>query len=385
MLGRHFDRTFDSFEEANAFYKEHIRTLPQGEAEELGRRLADRQRKNFYRLEYRESSFAYTPAEKELLRKGYAPQPDVQIEHLQDVKTTKATEKSAARIGRPDLAFHPDNIYLTEGGKKGTAPRGTRHHLKNLLLRRPPMESRGVSAGNRGAPEGSKPKLTAVQTPGAPRPFELAPARNTAVPELRSRVGRFAERGARAARTVRLSFGADLIVQAAIAVMLGILESRLAKVNEEGIQRAYTNSIYKGMRTPTGETLMQAVESTVSQVQQGVFEGAARQSGINTNTTRLYFDYKYDLLMERQAKDVADAIVSIIRGFDFVEVFYGIEPYGQIGVLRVGQPLKTIITKEKRREIRKDIFRYRFTHRLLCGIQRSGQPTSRSGMSEWCC
>jgi hypothetical protein len=187
----------------------------------------------------------------------------------------------------------------------------------------------------------------------------------TAIPELRTKAGRMAGKFDRGANALRLGFVASLVVQVATEILLGVLESKLSKVNEEGIQRAYLNNIYRGMRTPTGESLMQAVESTVAQVQQGVFEDAARQAGVNTNTTCLYFVYSYDLLMERQASDFRDAVVSIIRGFDFVEVFQTVVPYGQVSVLKTAKPLRTVITTERRREIRKDIFRYRYTHRLL--------------------
>jgi len=241
--------------------------------------------------------------------------------------------------------------------KKGTEARNTPNLRTSGAVKDEPASNRKATENRLSGPD----KNTLQKGPGkTTKTSRLADN----VPDLRTKPGKIASKAAKGVSKLRLGFGADLIVTLATEIMLGILESKLQEVNDEGIRREYGDKVYKGMRTSIGETLMQAVNKTVLAVQQGVFEGAARGVGINPNLY-MYFRYQYDVLMERQAKDISDAIVSIIRGFDFVEVYHDLNPVGQVSVTTSKTPLKSVISRDKRREIRTDIFRYRYTHKML--------------------
>jgi len=130
VLEREFDRKFSSFEEAHAYFKEHLKTLPIEEREDFADRMRDRVRKNFYRQENRDPSFNYSPHEMKSLKGGGAPRETLQLEHLTEVKS----DPRKGIVGHPEMALDPSNVWFTEGGPRGTAPKGTPHGEKGRKL-----------------------------------------------------------------------------------------------------------------------------------------------------------------------------------------------------------------------------------------------------------
>lgn len=129
MLEREFKMKFGSFEEAQEHFRKHLQGLPSDSArEDFADRMKDRARKAFYRKEGRAPSYAYKPEDIPKLKGGTAPESGMQLEHMEDVKSKKRGGKFIK--GRPERALDPGNIYVTEGGPGGTAPRGTKHAEK---------------------------------------------------------------------------------------------------------------------------------------------------------------------------------------------------------------------------------------------------------------
>jgi hypothetical protein len=133
VLEREFDKKFSSFEEAHAYFKQYLQKLSSTEdREDFADRMRDRVRKNFYRQEGRSPSFKYAEDEKLRLKGGGAPRETLQLEHLSEVKTDVPKKIT----GHPELALDPSNVWFTEGGVGGTAPKGTPHAEKaNKILR----------------------------------------------------------------------------------------------------------------------------------------------------------------------------------------------------------------------------------------------------------
>jgi hypothetical protein len=213
-------------------------------------------------------------------------------------------------------------------------------------------EARATSA------KGSKatPAAERVDAPSAPSLPRVAPttAPDVGPVDVRTRGARLAERAERGLSRVRIGFGADLLITIATEIMLRVLEAKLARVNNEGIQRQYRSKVYNAH-------LKRIIDETVGQVRSGIFAEAAGK----LRSQWIYLVYQYDILMERQAEDLSDAIISIIRGFDFVEVFHDLVFVGSPDALVASGPLKRVIDVDKRRQIREDIFRYRYTHKLV--------------------
>ncbi len=130
VLQNEFKRNFSSFKDANEYFQNHLKTLLRDQAESFADRMRDRVRKSFFRREYRKPSFAYSDDERELLKRGAAPRSDLQLEHLEEVKTKTIVRRGISIEGRPERALDPANVYFTKGGKGGTAPRGTPHAKK---------------------------------------------------------------------------------------------------------------------------------------------------------------------------------------------------------------------------------------------------------------
>lgn len=198
-------------------------------------------------------------------------------------------------------------------------------------------------------------------------------AGSEAVSDISTRSGRLASKGAKIASKLRIGFGADLVITLATQMMLYILESRLQAVNNEGIRRAYANSVFRGMKEKTtGKTLEQLAAETIYSVQQGTFEKTAKHvvhsdGVVNDYSGKyLYLDYKYDVLMEQQAKDISDAVVMILKGFEFVEVYQDLVPDGFVSVGVYDRPLsENSQMTMKRLKPKNDVVRYKYRHRLL--------------------
>jgi hypothetical protein len=151
VLEREFKEKFPSFDEAIRRFREQLATLPKAEGEDFADRMRDRVRKAFFRREYREPSFTYDDKQKERMKGGRSPAETLQLEHLQDVKTK--TREGQVVEGRPDLALDPANVYFTEGGKGGTAPKGSLHAEKYRTIREAKIRSEEIRRGSPPAPE----------------------------------------------------------------------------------------------------------------------------------------------------------------------------------------------------------------------------------------
>ena len=133
ILEREFKTKFATFEGAHEHFRQHLRSLPSDSAREnFGDRMRDRARKGFYRREARNPSYSYKPEDIARMRNGAAPVGELQLEHMEEVKSKT---RGGTRIqGRPERALDPANIYVTEGGPGGTAPVGTKHAEKQRTI-----------------------------------------------------------------------------------------------------------------------------------------------------------------------------------------------------------------------------------------------------------
>ncbi len=160
MLGRRFKMNFATFEDAQKHFRAHLSSLPtDADRERFADRMRDRARKAFFRQEARKPSYAYDAVQLEKLKRGAAPESWFQLEHMEDVKSKQRGEKFI--VGRPELALDPDNIYVTEGGPRGTAPVGTKHAEKYRVLEAAEKSSREVA-------ERARQRAT-VEAPNAPK------------------------------------------------------------------------------------------------------------------------------------------------------------------------------------------------------------------------
>jgi len=239
-------------------------------------------------------------------------------------------------------------IGRIKAGIRGTAARGT-DTLDTDTSRATSPASRGTSSPDVST---SSPDVP-TSSPGVPTSTQA----DLSDVEVRTKAGRFAEKVGKL-KKLRLGFGADLLIQIATQLMLGILEAKLSKVNTEGIARDYKDKIYKPL-------LKKIVDETVAQVRAGIFAPAADSVSFGLSRQWIYVNYQYDVVMERQATDTSDAIISIVRGFDFVEVYHSLEPVGTPAALGEPQPLAKVMHHDKREPAGVDLFRYRCRHQLL--------------------
>ncbi|MDP8929074.1 MAG: hypothetical protein M3O70_11015 [Actinomycetota bacterium] len=258
----------------------------------------------------------------------------------------KVTRREVADLYRQIYTFHTDFAELATIadnilGVKSLPPGSTRA----TGLRGKGAAASGTARSASGRPENAGESLRGTRRlPGQAN-------------DVSTRAGRLAGRVDKL-RTFRVGFGADLVIQVATALMLGILESKLANVNEEGIRREYRSKVFE-------PKLAQLIDETVSQVRSGMFAPAAEQTKEGLSNKFIYLVYQYDVIMERQAETFSDAIISIIRGFTFVEIYYDLEPVGEVGVYARTRPLADVMRSERRKQIDDDLFRYRFKHYLL--------------------
>jgi len=85
----------------------------------FARNISNRVIARFYRAEGANPSWPYSEAQQGLLKKGQAPDPLQQVEHLNDLAKN------------PKGAINVDDVYLTEGGPKGGIPKDSPHGQKN--------------------------------------------------------------------------------------------------------------------------------------------------------------------------------------------------------------------------------------------------------------
>jgi hypothetical protein len=191
VLEREFKTTFGTFEEAQEHFRKHLQGLPSDSArEDFGDRMRDRVRKAFYRSEGRNPSYAYKPEDIDRLKNGSAPESGLQLEHMEDVKSK---QRAGTLIkGRPERAVDPGNVYVTEGGPGGTAPKGTKHAEKYRTIEEAKRTSREIRdkapqtvvAEKPTQPETASPKPPPVEAraPSAKSPPVAAPPALKAVP-----------------------------------------------------------------------------------------------------------------------------------------------------------------------------------------------------------
>ena len=163
VLEREFKEKFASYGDAVRRFRERLAAMPdRAAAEDFADRMRDRVRKDFYRREYREPSYTYDADQTARLKGGRSPNETSQLEHLQEVKTK--TRGGRVIEGRPELALDPGNVYITEGGPRGTAPRGSLHAEKDRTIRQATERSEEIRRAT--SPEGG----------ATPHPAERPPA-----------------------------------------------------------------------------------------------------------------------------------------------------------------------------------------------------------------
>ncbi|MFN0194229.1 MAG: DUF4157 domain-containing protein [Aestuariivirga sp.] len=183
MLEREFRQKFGTFGEAQEHFRKHLQGLPSdADREDFADRMRDRARKAFYRKEganpsydYKKSDDPSKPDDISRLKKGAAPESGMQLEHLEDVKS-KLRQGELIK-GQPERALDPGNIYITEGGPRGTAPKGTKHAEKYRTIaaaKKTGLEIRGRTAQTALDVEGAiaktsakPPATTAAEPPAA--------------------------------------------------------------------------------------------------------------------------------------------------------------------------------------------------------------------------
>lgn len=128
----------------------------------FARSVFDSVRKAFYRLEAdpAKSSSVYSKEQRARLANGAAPDPRQQLEHLNDLSRN------------PKGSLNPNDIYLTEGGKRGTLPKDSPHGQKTSVEGGSPgqrlrdfQEKHGTKVG--GQPAAGGKDNTGAHTDGA--------------------------------------------------------------------------------------------------------------------------------------------------------------------------------------------------------------------------
>jgi hypothetical protein len=201
MLGRNFKKDFATFEDATNHFQKYLSSLPSDEAREhFGDRMKDRARKNFFRREARKPSFDYTEDQLKRLRGGSAPSEVQQLEHMEEVKTK--VRGGIPVKGHPERALDPGNIYFTEGGPGGTAPKGTPHAEKwRKIKAAKEMPTKTVSPSTPPSQTSKVEAAAAEAHPGA-KPVAKASAVEAGAAEARVSEGRVAAAEAKTARTL---------------------------------------------------------------------------------------------------------------------------------------------------------------------------------------
>ncbi len=183
VMERELKKKFNSFEDAQKGFREHLDTLPSDAArEEYADRMRDRVRKAFWRAEYRSakegrSAFRYTDDQMTKMENGAAPTRVTQLEHMEEVKTKPRPGGGATTQipGRPERALDPENVYTTMGGTGGTAPKGTPHAEKWRQTDAAVTRSRELG-GRTGPPSGPvSPPTPAEANPQAKQADQAAP------------------------------------------------------------------------------------------------------------------------------------------------------------------------------------------------------------------
>jgi hypothetical protein len=173
---------FKTFEDAQNYYRKYLKSLKSDAArEKFGDRMRERARKAFYRQEYKNPTFDYNKAQLDRVKEGAAPEETLQLEHLADVKT-----KSRGKLqikGEPENALNPENIYFTQGGPGGTAPKDTKHAEKyetweQAIETSRKVRERATGEANKAAAEAEKQTGAPVEKAPGPQPTEpTAPAK----------------------------------------------------------------------------------------------------------------------------------------------------------------------------------------------------------------
>jgi RHS repeat-associated protein len=94
--------------------------LDPGSKSGYARGLFDQVRQRFYELEAKSPSWQYSDEQKDRLKRGAAPDPKQQIEHLFELAE------------HPKEALDYQHLYFTEGGLRGSLPKGSPHWEKHF-------------------------------------------------------------------------------------------------------------------------------------------------------------------------------------------------------------------------------------------------------------
>jgi hypothetical protein len=167
-----------------------------------------------------------------------------------------------------------------------------------------------------------------------------------------------------AVRRLRIGPGAKTAIEIAVGLMVDWLESELGRVNEDGIRISYKAFVYDPF-------LKAKVDAMVELARSPALEEALPRA----QNTWLYYRYEYDVLFERQASGLSDAIVSAMKGLaqplpflhgpQFAEVFVEVKPVGEPRWVPATNAWRRPIDPDKRRKEGGDLFRYRFVHNFL--------------------
>jgi len=276
--------------------------------------------------------------------------------------------------------FVQRNSLSRQQRPEGTTPKGQRgRNLKSFATPAPPLDDPATGAKGTEA-RATHDRLGGTRDPTAGRAPDPSRVASEADGLLRpSKLGRLGRAAAQALEVVtadpldlalkplKLSFISNVIIELTIGIMLHLLSRRLAAANAEGLGRAYANQVLKVIRDEgTGVTLEELVNATISRVQTdpGDFEGLDKKK---LETSYVYADYEYDVLMELQANDPSDVLIFVLNNLKFAEVFLETKPVGAVRLVPRSAPLAQARTLEQDRTlfVEQNIVRYRYKHKML--------------------
>lgn len=181
----------------------------------------------------------------------------------------------------------------------------------------------------------------------------LGKAGNLKTPNIRPKGAKFLDKAGK----VKLGFGAKLLIDISIDLMLSMLESRLDDYNQEGIEREFSDRVYE-------KILKKRIDLTVFQAKNGLL-----QEKVQLRNTPAYIRYRYTILMERQAETLSDATIFVVRlllmqGADFYEVYLDLIADPNIE-WQIGTPKKLVVRQRRKKTEDEDIFAYKYVQHIL--------------------
>lgn len=255
--------------------------------------------------------------------------------HAPPEDSPKITQKSHDKVLRNN-GVSEESRGRTE--KKRKAKKRKRRRKRQQVAKRSARREKAEASQKRPKSKVKKPTRTVEgQTPSKVRP----------------RGAKFLDKAGQA----KLGFGANLLIDISVNLMLSMLESRLAEVNQEGIVRAFSDRVYE-------KILKKWIDITVYQAKNGLL-----QEKKQLRDTPVYIRYRYTILMERQAETLSDAVIFMARllllqGSDFVEVYYDLIADPEIE-WQIGIPKKLVVRQRRKKTKDENILAYKYKQHLL--------------------